>query len=123
LVGGILGLRPVLHLVDGSVEQLDTVRGKKRVLQLIEEGVVAALSDDIVKVNICVGHILSPDDASEIKAKLEASLDTEIIAPITEVGVTIGTHAGPGALVIAYCKKHEAFEEVAVSKLYEKIGA
>jgi len=109
LVGGILGLRPVLHLVDGTVEQLDSVRGKKKVLTLIEEGLVDALKDDIQNVNIGVGHILSPDDAATIKANLEKSFDINIANPVAEVGVTIGTHAGPGALVVAYCKKYENF--------------
>ena len=109
LVGGILGLRPVLHIVDGAVEQLDSVRGKKKVLQLMEEGVAEALKDEAQNVSLSVGHILSKDEAAAFKTGLEASLGMEITNPITEVGVTIGTHAGPGALVVAYCKKYEAF--------------
>ena len=109
LVGGILGLRPVLHLVDGAVEQLDSVRGKKNVLRLIEDGLVYALKNVIDDVRICVGHILTLDDARKIKENLEISLKTKIDSPITEVGATIGTHAGPGALAIAYCKRYEAF--------------
>jgi DegV family protein with EDD domain len=108
LVGGILGLRPVLHLVDGGVEQLDSVRGKKKVLQLIEEGITAALKDETQNIDLCVGHILREDEASTLKDTLENSLGTKITNPVTEVGVTIGTHAGPGALVVAYCKKYEA---------------
>ena len=109
LVGGILGLRLVLQLVDGAVDQLDSVRGKKRVMQLVEEGVVAALKDETQNVNIAVGHILRKEEATVFKANLEASLATKIPAPVTEVGVTIGTHAGPGAMAIAYCKKYETF--------------
>jgi len=109
LVGGILGLRPVLQLVDGAVDQLDSVRGKKRVMQLVEEGVVAALKDDIQSVNIAVGHILREEDATNFKTSLEKSLTTKIPTPVTEVGVTIGTHAGPGAIAVAYCKKYESF--------------
>jgi DegV family protein with EDD domain len=111
LVGGILGLRPVLHLVEGTVEQLESVRGNKKVLQLIGDGLVDALKDDIQNVNISVGHILSIDDAATIKANLEEALNIKIVNPIAEVGVTIGSHAGPGALVVAYCKKYESFIE------------
>ena len=120
LVGGILGLRPVLHLVDGAVEQLDSVRGKKKVLKLIEDGLAHALRDVIAHVKICVGHILTYDDARSIKTNLELSLKTKIDSPVTEVGATIGTHAGPGALAIAYCKRYEAFLE---NSLLKKIGA
>ena len=109
LVGGILGLRPILHLVEGMVEQLDSVRGNKKVLQWIAEGVAAALEDDKDKVNISVGHILKADDATKVKSKIESSLGITITNPIAEIGVTIGTHAGPGALVVAYGKKYENF--------------
>jgi len=116
LVGGILGLRPILHLVDGSVEQLDSVRGKGRVLKLIEEGIVAALSGEQDNINLSVAHILSEDEAIDLKKMLETSLNMKIINPVNEIGATVGTHAGPGALAIAYCKKFECFlnEEEAV---------
>ncbi|MCL2373174.1 MAG: DegV family protein [Defluviitaleaceae bacterium] len=109
LVGGLLGLRPILHIVDGAVEQLDSVRGKDRVLALIEEGIVAALKDEVQNINLSVGHILREEDAVNFKASLEKSLGTKIENPVVEVGATIGTHAGPGALAIAYCKKYETF--------------
>lgn len=107
-VGGILGLRPILHIVDGAVEQLESVQGKKKVLQLIEDGIVDALKDDLQNVNMSIGHILSKDDAITLKASLEKALGTKITNPIAEIDATIGTHAGPGALAIAYCKKYEA---------------
>jgi len=111
LVGGILGLRPILHIVDGAVEQLDSVRGKDRVLSLIEEGIVAALKDEVQNINLSIGHILREEDATRFKANLETSLATKITNPVVEVGATIGTHAGPGALAIAYCKKFETLEK------------
>ena len=110
LVGGILGLRPILHIVDGAVEQLDSVRGKDRVLNLIEEGVVEALKDEVENISLSIGHILREEDAVKFKGNLETSLGMKITNPVVEVGATIGTHAGPGALAIAYCKKHETVE-------------
>jgi len=110
LVGGILGLRPVLHLVNGTVEQFDSVRGKKKVMQLIEEGVVAALQGEMDNVSLVVGHILREEDITLLKTNLEATLGTKIDAPV-EVGATIGTHIGPGAVAVAYCRKFETFKK------------
>jgi len=110
LVGGLLGLRPILHIVDGAVEQLDSVRGKDKVLGLIEEGIVAALEGEAENINLSIGHILRKEEATDFKNRLEKSLGTKITNPVVEVGATIGTHAGPGALAIAYCKKHECVE-------------
>ncbi|MCL2360874.1 MAG: DegV family protein [Defluviitaleaceae bacterium] len=107
-VGNLLGLRPVLHIVDGAVEQLESVQGKKKVLQLMEDGIVDALKDDLHNVSLCIGHILRNDDAIAFKASIEGALGTKITNPIAEIDATIGTHAGPGALAVAYCKKYES---------------
>ncbi|MCL1863637.1 MAG: DegV family protein [Defluviitaleaceae bacterium] len=112
-VGGILGLRPILQLEDGQVSQLDSVRGKKNALKMIQEGIVAALQEEKKNVNLSIGHILSEDDAVNFKANTELSLGMEIDNPITEVGAAIGTHAGPGALAFAYCKKYEMIGDAA----------
>ena len=107
LVGGLLGLKPILHLVDGEVQQLDSVRGKKNVLKKIEEGLVEALQGNADDIMLSIGHILSYEDALALKAGVETALGIKIGTPITEVGATIGTHAGPGALAFAYCKMYE----------------
>lgn len=108
IVGGILGLRPVLHLVEGEVSQLDSVRGSKKVMQLMTEALKDALKDEIQNINLRIGHILRKEDAEAFRSNLERELGMRIEDPITEVGVTIGTHAGPGALVVAYCKKYDS---------------
>ena len=109
-VGGILGLRPILQVEEGQVTQLDNVRGKARAVKLMEEAAVAALSDEKQNISINVGHILSEADAVNFRANTETALDIKITNPITGIGATIGTHAGPGALGFAYCKKYDAIE-------------
>ena len=111
LVGGILGLCPILHLEDGQVAQLDNVQGKKKALKLIEEAMVDALHDEAQNISLSIGHILSEEDAIAFKTNTEAALGIKIANPITAIGATIGTHAGPGALAFAYCRKYEAFTE------------
>lgn len=107
LVGGILGLSPILQVENGEVSQLDNVRGRKRALQLIEEAMVDALKDEVDNINLSIGHIVCEDDAVAFKANTEAALNIKIPNPITEIGVTVGSHAGPGALAFAYCKKYD----------------
>jgi len=120
LVGGILGLKPILQLVDGEVSQLDNVRGKKRVIKLMEDGMVAALSGDKENVSLCFGHIRNPEDAVAFKTSAETALGVKVDLPAVEIGVTIGTHAGPGALGFAYCKKYECLNKAAVNKVQTK---
>jgi len=121
LVGGILGLSPILQVEDdGSVAQLDNVRGRKVALKLIEEAMVHALKDEVQNIEISIGQIQREDEAATFKKSAEAALDTEISNPITCIGVTIGTHAGPGALAFGYCRKFNAFENE--NEAVEKYG-
>ncbi|MCL2357060.1 MAG: DegV family protein [Defluviitaleaceae bacterium] len=107
-VGGILGLRPILHLEDGQVSHLDNVRGKKNAMRLISEALTHTLRDDAQNVNICIGHILKEDDAVIFKYDTETSLGITIDNEVAEIGAAIGTHTGPGGLAFAYCKKFES---------------
>ncbi|MCL2386861.1 MAG: DegV family protein [Defluviitaleaceae bacterium] len=109
-VGGILGLRPILHLEEGQVSQLDNVRGKKNALKLIEEAIIDALKDETENISIGIGHILRAEDAGDFKTNTETALGIKITNPITEVGAAIGAHAGPGALAFSYCKKYDSFK-------------
>ncbi|MCL2376995.1 MAG: DegV family protein [Defluviitaleaceae bacterium] len=109
-VGGILKLNPILQLADGKVSQLDNVRGRKRALALIEEAMVDALKGETGNISLSIGHIFSEKDAAVFKASTEAALETKITNPITDIGVTIGSHVGPGALGFAYCRKYDAIK-------------
>jgi len=109
-VGGILGLRPILQVENGQVTQLDNVRGKARAIKMMEEAIADALAEEKHNISISVGHILSEADAVNLKANTEAALDIKITNPITGIGATIGTHAGPGALGFAYCKTYDAIQ-------------
>ena len=108
MVGGILGLKPVLQLANGEVSQLDSVRGQKKVIGLIVEGLVATLKNETDKISVGVGHIIREADIIAFQAQIESSLGIKLDHPPTEVGVTIGAHAGPGGLVVAYCAKYTA---------------
>ena len=109
-VGGILGLRPILQILDGQVSQLDNVRGKARAMKLMEEAITDTLADEKHNVSINVGHILSEADAVNLHANTEAALGIKIANPIVGIGATIGTHAGPGALGFGYCKRYDVIE-------------
>jgi DegV family protein with EDD domain len=107
-VGGILGLRPILQVVEGEIVSLENVRGKKRVLNMLASAVVDVLKDTKNDANIAVGEIMGMDDAVKFQQGIENALEVKIENPVTSVGVTIGTHTGPGAMAISYCRKYEA---------------
>jgi len=106
LIGGVLGLRPILQLEDGMISQLDSVRGRKKVIKLLTDAVTHVLADVKCDVQLCIGHILDKESADGLQEALESSLGITIENPVIEVGATIGAHAGPGAMAFAYCKKY-----------------
>lgn len=118
LVGGILGLSPILQLDGGLVTQLDNVRGKNTALKLIKEALVATLKDEAQNIEMSIGQIHREDDAIAFRSGAEAALDIKISNPITYIGATIGAHVGPGALALGYCRKYNAFvnENATVAK-------
>jgi len=107
-VGGILGLRPILHLQEGNIAQLGTVRGKKNMLRLVEQAMVDALQGQAQDIILDIGHIHSESAAATLKANITSALGIENDRAVKTVGAAIGTHVGPGALAFAYCKKYES---------------
>jgi len=110
LVGGFLGLRPILQVQDGVVSQLESVRGKKQALALMEEAIVETLADVKDEINICVGHIFNEEEATAFKANTEQKLGIKINTPVTLVSASVGTHAGPGIVGFAYCRKYDTLK-------------
>ena len=99
-VGTLLDIKPVLAIEDGLVVSLDQVRTHKKALERIIEIVTERTSSNGT-VRLASLHANNPDTAQEI-------LDTasQIIHPVetvfSEVSPVIGTHAGPGAVGLAY---------------------
>ena len=101
--GGLLSIKPVIAVEDGLVAMKGKARGSKQgnnlLRQLVEEcgGIdfekpfalaYSGLSDKLLQKYIA--------DSGELwQDKTEA-------LPITTVGCTIGTHAGPGAVAVAF---------------------
>ena len=109
LVGGLLNLRPILHILNGKAEPLDKVRGRKNAMKIMKETLTKVLGEEKNSFNVSVGHILSEPEALEFKSSIEETLEIKIDNPLTDVGATVGTHIGPGALAVSYCKKYESF--------------
>lgn len=104
--GTLLSLKPVLSFVDGEISVIGKARGSKQGNNLLREltakgnGIdfdrpyalaYSGLSDKLLKKYIA--------DSAELYAEHTADL------PITTVGCAIGTHAGPGAIAVAFFEK------------------
>ncbi len=107
VLGGALSIKPVLRLVDGEVVMIGKARGSKNGNNyLIQE--VNKSGVDFSK-PLCLGYTGLSDELlqryiADSKQLWEGKIDQ---LPISTVGATIGTHVGPGAVVVAFFDTQE----------------
>lgn len=101
--GGLLQIKPVIAIKDGEVVILGKARGSKQANNLIAEAVESAGGVDF-QMPYFLGYTGLSDALvkkyAEDNAALWRSGAEEL--PIGTVGGTIGTHAGPGAIAVAW---------------------
>jgi len=96
LLGGLLGIKPILGLVNGEVSPVDRVRGGKaahpRVVELFREHVDAERP-----VMVGIAHATAPIWAERLRTLLQQHfIITELLA--SEIGPVVGAHTGPGCV-------------------------
>lgn len=104
--GGILNIKPVISIRDGEVVVLGKARGSKHGNNLLVSEIQKAGGVDFDR-PILLGYsglsdILIHKYIEDSKALWEGNVDE---LKITCIGSVIGTHAGPGAIAVAFFKK------------------
>lgn len=107
LAGSILSIKPIISFDDsGKVVMVSKSRGWKKGISLLSD-----LVKESGEIDEKLGVILSYSgkDSSivdSLKQKSESLFSLDINAiPVTQIGCTIGTHAGPGTIGISYFTK------------------
>ncbi len=99
-VGTLLDIKPVLAIDDGVVVSVDQVRTQKKALERIVD-IIEERVNGHTQVRLATLHADNSQTAQQI---LEKAVDR--IRPVetvfSEVSPVIGTHAGPGAVGLAY---------------------
>ena len=107
LVGGMLKIKPILQMLNNRVEKFDSVRGTKNALKRMFDYVISEISDKKDDVEFTVGHISNLEAAIEYKNNFEKALGKKAGRDVIDIGMMIGVHVGPGALLVAYCKNYD----------------
>jgi len=99
-IGTMLNMKPILAIQDGRVEGIERIRTKNkahdRVLELILEKVAGR-----TPVRLATLHANAAEDARALLTRAEAAL-RPVESVFTEVSPTVGTHAGPGTVGLAF---------------------
>lgn len=100
LVGGALGIRPVLMVADGALKLADTARGRP--------GAYVALFKQIEKlggVDPRYGYALLYSNDKSVAAPVHHYMHSNLHLTggrVAQLGATIGTHVGPGCAAVVF---------------------
>ena len=103
MIANILNIRPILTIVGGLVETLDKARGSKKITHKVMELAKERggdFSDKTIGLAIAAP---TPERIEALKQEIMDKLNPKEIV-VTEIGCTVGTHAGPGAWGLFYYK-------------------
>lgn len=105
--GGILNIKPVVSIDHGEIKMLGKARGSKQANNLLVQEIEKAGGVDFTK-PVLLGYSGLSDIL--LKKYIEDSKDLWFHAKqnlnVSQIGAVIGTHAGPGAVAVAFFKKN-----------------
>ncbi|MEE6263445.1 DegV family protein [Plantactinospora sonchi] len=95
LLGTALSVKPILHVVNGTIALRDRVRTAGRGLaRLVDLAVEEAGPGDV---DVAVHHLAAPGRAAELAEALASRLGPRLRTRyVTEAGAVVGAHVGPG---------------------------
>ena len=102
-IGGLLNIKPLLHVEAGKLVPIEKHRGRKKVLRRMTE-LMAERGDHLAEQTIAISHA----DDENIALELQGLVD-ELFRPkkieVHMIGSTIGAHTGPGTVAIFFLNK------------------
>ncbi len=99
-VGTVLNIKPILHFEEGKIVSFLKCRGKNNAKRTMLDTMKKLNLD---KTLVAVAHSDNLEEAKEFAAEVEAELGVKVVY-INEINLTIGTHTGPDAIGVAFCK-------------------
>ncbi|HET6171387.1 MAG TPA: DegV family protein [Gaiellales bacterium] len=104
LVGGLLGVRPLLTLVEGEIEPLGRVRGHARLLAELERLVCEDTRTD-EPLRVGVAHAQAEAIANDIAETVHSARPQSVIELVAPLGAVVGTNTGPGGAGLVWARE------------------
>lgn len=100
IIGGLLNIKPLLHVENGKLVPIEKLRGRKKVLKRILE-IMEERGERLHEQTIAISHGDDEAFALEMKAMIEDTFHPKQIE-IHLIGSVIGAHVGPGTLGVYF---------------------
>ena len=102
LAGTVLSIKPILGVIDGKVESIGKARGTKKAYRIMNEEVEKCGGIDYQR-PYSLGY--TGNDIQPLQQYIEFSQPMWKDVDIARIGTAIGTHLGPGAILVAFFKQ------------------
>lgn len=102
-IGGLLNIKPLLHVEEGKLVPIEKIRGRKKVIKRMID-VMEERGDRLAEQTIAISHGDDEAIALELKQLIEERFQPKSIE-IHLIGSAVGAHAGPGTLALFFLNK------------------
>jgi DegV family protein with EDD domain len=99
-LGGLLNIKPLLHVEDGKLVPIEKLRGKKKLLKRILE-LMEERGSNLSEQTIAISHGDDEELALEMKKMIEEKFSPKDVY-INIIGCAIGSHTGTGTLAVFF---------------------
>lgn len=98
LLGSMLSVKPIIHIVDGAVEEAGKPRTRKRALETLRDKLYA--EGQVESLSVLHGEA---DDIDQFLDMIADRYPRDTIR-VGKIGAVIGTHGGPAVIGICYLR-------------------
>lgn len=110
LAGNMLNLKPLIQLKDAELIPYSNIRGRKKaldkVLFMVEE-YFKEHDESYDDYDFCMANATTMEETKAVQARVEELIGRTIPYEVFQIGVTIGTYTGPGAVGVCFTKKYD----------------
>ncbi|MFC3210977.1 DegV family protein [Planomicrobium okeanokoites] len=102
-VGGLLNIKPLLHVENGKLVPIEKLRGRKKVVKRIVE-LMEERGEQLEKQIISISHGDDEEFANLMKEAIEEQFHPKNVE-VYMIGSVIAAHTGPGTLAVFFQNK------------------
>lgn len=102
-VGGLLNIKPLLHVEDGKLVPIEKLRGRKKVIKRMIE-LMKERGTQLDQQIIAISHGDDEEFANVLKQEIEENFHPQKIE-VHMIGSVIAAHTGPGTLALFFFNK------------------
>ena len=99
-IGGLLNIKPLLHVEDGKLVPIEKIRGRKKLFKRMVD-LMSERGKNFEKQTIGISHGDDEEAALQLKEMIQAVLPVREVV-ISLIGAAVGSHSGPGTIALFF---------------------